>query len=329
MRARRATLLLWCLALFAACAGPPPGPPGHASVAVDVYGGLGGPPQAAPAPPKRVELVVDLTASMLESSGTGAPHVDAARAAAADLLYSLREGTEVAVRALGHVPSDRCERSERLAGPLVPPRREPLVERLADLAPAAEGSIAGALSEVRDDLVREGAAARTRVVLFTDLDGSCGGDLCAAAESLVETGAWLEVVTVGRSTPPACLAALRPSVAQPGAVSAGLPAVPPGFRVLRARSGAAQPALLGVGRAGEGAVDVAPGLVTVVVDLDPPEEVGPFEVGSGEFARIRLLEAYDAALPTRVWRVERGDEPVARAFPPAPSLPRRGGRAGP
>jgi hypothetical protein len=292
-----------------------------ASVAVDVYGGIGGPNPAGPPVPKRVQLVMDATASMLEQGPDGGRHVDAARGEAAQLLYSLREGTEIAVSAFGHLESEECVGPERIVAPVVPERREPLVQRIEDLPPSSEGSLSAAIDAVRDDLVRDGAATRTRVVVFTDLDGSCGGDLCRAAESLVDSGAWLEIVTLGNAVPPRCLADLRPSIAHPTADRAGLRWRPPSFRVERARAGRGRPQVLGEGHAGEGAVTVPAGMVTVVLDLDPPEEIGPFRVGPGQFARVRLLDAFDAALPTRVWRVERGAEPLSRAFPPSPAPP--------
>ncbi len=330
-RARRRRLAAWPCVLLAGCAvssgsleseSPPP----EATVAVDVYGGIGGPNPAGPPAPKRVHVVMDVTASMLEGRPGGASHVEAARGEAAQLLYSLREGTEISVSALGRLESeedtDTCVAPEPIVAPAVPERREPLVQRIQDLPPGSEGSLPAAIDEVRESVVRDGAAARTRVVVFTDLDGSCGGDLCRSAEALVESGAWLEIVTLGKAVPPACLADLRPSVAHPTVNPVGLRVRPPAFRVERARGGVGRrPVVLGEGHAGEGPVSVAPGFVTVVLELDPPEEIGPFRVEPGSFARVRLLDAFDAALPTRVWRVEKGTLPLDRAFPP------RGGSA--
>jgi hypothetical protein len=319
-------LVPWILS----CATPPEeGEVLPARVAVDVYGGIGGPNPPGPPAPRRVHLVMDVTPSMLEESPDGGRHIDAARGEAAQLLYSLREGTEIAISALGNVESERCVRPERIVSPVVPERQEPLLQRIEDLPPLSEGSLSAAIDAVRDDVVRDAAAARTRVVVFTDLDGSCGGDLCRAAEALVDAGAWLEIVTLGNAVPPACLADLRPSIAQPTADRLGLRGRPPSFRVERARQGRGRPEVLGRGYAGEGPVKVAAGLVTVVLDLDPPEEIGPFRVEPGAFARVRLLNAFDAALPTRVWRVERGTGPLNRAFPPRPASPSDSGGSAP
>jgi len=300
------------------CAGGPPGATGpQASVAVDVYGGIGGPKPAATRPPRRLHVLMDVTASMQELSPAGESHLNAARGEAAQLLYGLREGTEIAVTAFGSQESDACVGAERVFAAAAPERREPVVQRIQDLPSLSEGSLAEALTEVEHDLVADGAATRSRVVVFSDLDGSCGGDLCAAARSLVATGAWLEIVTLGNAVAPSCLADLRPSIDRPTATGFFLPVKPPTFRVVRARSGRERPKVLGEGNAGEGPVAVAAGMVTVVLDLDPPEEIGPFLLEPGEFARVRLLDSFDAAMPTRVWRVERGTQPLSRAFPPA------------
>ncbi|RIK89657.1 MAG: hypothetical protein DCC71_25880, partial [Proteobacteria bacterium] len=85
-----------------------------------------------------------------------------------------------------------------------------------------------------------------------------------------------------------------------------------------------EPALLAVGRAGGGFVPVPPGVVTLLVQLDPPERIGPFLLRAGDAARVRILEeATGAGAPVRTWRLERGDEAVGRAFPPPETLPGR------
>jgi hypothetical protein len=37
---------------------------------------------------------------------------------------------------------------------------------------------------------------------------------------------------------------------------------------------------------------------------------------------VSVLESFEAGVPTRIWRIERGDEAVGRAFPPPDELPR-------
>jgi hypothetical protein len=66
---------------------------------------------------------------------------------------------------------------------------------------------------------------------------------------------------------------------------------------------------------------VPAGLVTLLVHLDPPEQIGPFRLGPGQAARVRVVEGREAGRPARIWRIERGDEAVGRAFPPPETLP--------
>jgi hypothetical protein len=65
---------------------------------------------------------------------------------------------------------------------------------------------------------------------------------------------------------------------------------------------------------------VQAGLITMVVELDPPEMIGPFRVEPGKSARVRLLDYPQARPPARIWRVEREGEAVGRAFPPPETL---------
>jgi len=98
---------------------------------------------------------------------------------------------------------------------------------------------------------------------------------------------------------------------------------PVAFRVLAAGDDTNPSRVLAEGRTGEGAVSVPAGLVAIAVALDPPERVGPFRLEPGASARVRILDTLDAALPSRFWRIERGDEAVGRAFPPPDELPAR------
>jgi len=291
---------------------------GPASLTVEVYRDLGAPDVSAPrAALERVELVVDLTRSTLRAAQDGRTLADLARSGAAALLESLDERTEVALTVFGHTAGERCTEPERiLAG-------RGSADSLQALAPRSEASLAGAIDHVRRDLERERGERRVRVVVVTDLDDAtadaCGGDLCAAARRLVAAGAWLEIVPTRAAEPPACLATLLPSPARPDPASAGGAGDAPRFSVA---TSAGADLVVAEGRAGAGAVEVPPGLLTLLVHLDPPEQIGPFRLGPGESARVSVLESFESGVPTRIWRIERGDEAVGRAFPPPDELPR-------
>jgi hypothetical protein len=315
------------LALAAAAGTVPPSLAGRAaatesaSLSVEVYRGLGAEDASSPGPsPERVELVVDLTRSMLRASADGRPLADLARGGAAALLRSLDESAEAALTVLGHAAGEGCTASERLAAAAPAPARRDAADRLGELAPRSESSLAGALDQVRRQLEGEGGGRRARVVAVTDLeDGAgdpCGGDLCEAARRLVAAGAWLEIVPTREVDPPACLSGLLPSPAPPPS-AAGTDAEP----TFSVALDAAADEVVAEGRAGEGAVPVPPGLVTLLVHLDPPERIGPFRLAPGDAARVSVLESRESGVPRRVWRVERGDEAVGRAFPPPDELP--------
>ncbi len=78
---------------------------------------------------------------------------------------------------------------------------------------------------------------------------------------------------------------------------------------------------LAVGRAGGTPVAVPPGLIALVIKLHPLEIVGPFQAPAGIQTTVRFLAFPQATPPVRTWRVERGEEAIARAFPPPVSLP--------
>jgi hypothetical protein len=238
-------------------------------------------------------------------------------------MDSLDDRAEVALTVLGHRAGEGCTEAERILAPAPRASRRAAADPFGQLAPRSEASLAGAIDQVRRDLERAPSARRVRVVVVSDLDGAtadpCGGDLCEAARRLVAAGAWLEVAPAGTAEPPACLTTLLPSPARPVSVPAGGVGDAPAFSVA---TSASADGVVAEGRAGAGAIEVPPGLLTLVVQLDPPEQIGPFRLDPGESARVSVLESVEGGVATRTWRLERGDEAVGRAFPPPDELPR-------
>jgi len=323
---RRAGILGATLAAAAAwlasCASPSAGPVGVAQVSLESYRGLPAPEEGATALPRRFDILVDLTESMGRPGGDGRPLASNAYSRAAELLHSLPQGAEITLRAQGHQAGPSCALPQRLAGPAIPTLRTAFVRQLEGLGPRSEGSLPAALAHIRLELEREEAVRRTRVVLFTDLDSHCGGDFCAEARALLEAGAQLEVVALAEASVPPCLAELQASRARSHRQSPRFAPPPPLFRIHTTEAGGEKfdPAPVARGRAGEEPVAVPAGLITMVVELDPPEIIGPFRVEPGKSARVRMLDYPQARPPTRIWRVEREGEAVARAFPPPETL---------
>ena len=86
-----------------------------------------------------------------------------------------------------------------------------------------------ALAELGGVLSASDDLADSRVVVFSDLGSECGGDLCDAAEMLVDSGARLDFVVLGDAAPPACFDSLTPAEPEP---DDSLVQDPPVFRVV-------------------------------------------------------------------------------------------------
>jgi hypothetical protein len=305
MRGRLAPLLAAATCL-AACAGlGPQASSPTASISVELL--TGAPPGrrfSASQAPESVHLIVDVTPSMELRTEHGVARLTGAKAAAAQLLASLPEDTSARVMALGHRPGLGCPPPETL-GSAPESGVGVLSERIRELTPQSEDSVAGTLRVLAREFTARPAAAPARVVLFSDLGAECGGDLCEAASELAGAGARLDLVLLGEPALPACLASPLP-VPGPGSDGPALSAdAHPSFRVLRsAASGMPEGPELATGTAGRAAVDVEPGLVEVVVETNPPERIGPFRAHAGRVTRVRMLDFPGLRPPLREWRVE-------------------------
>jgi hypothetical protein len=177
---------------------------------------------------------------------------------------------------------------------------------LAEVRAGAEGSIAGALARLAEDLRARGRTRDARVVLFTDLEPGCGAeDLCAAARTLVDSGAWLDVVAIGPAPAPRCLDELRPSETEPGALVRALTRPSASWSLAQPGS---DPVLSG--RAGEGPREVLAGEWQVAVALDRPLEIAAVPVLPARTTRLRVLD-FPGAAPRFAWEVL--DEPPGDA----------------
>lgn len=280
--------------LIGACAATTPPAPGR--ISVEVYQGLGG--KAAGSFLPAVELIVDATPSM-QASAAGATRLQAAQVKALDLIGSLPAGSLVALQVLGGAPGAECAPAERRV-PLRPAADAVLAAAVRELRSEGEGSIAAALSALAAELESQGGARDARVVLITDLDPSCGGDLCAAAAALVAAGAWLDVAVLGEAPAPACLAALRPSTEQPGALIRALTRPAPTWRLVAPGSDSAVVS----GTAGREVHDAPPGEWSVALDLERPAVVGPLPVAPGRLTRVRVLH-FPGSAPRFAWEIAR------------------------
>ena len=292
---RRRPLALLAAAAALACRGPAPPLAPPAEVSVELLAGLAQrEPPPAPAA-ERVEVLLDLTTS-LRAGDDGVETWEAARAAAARFVRALPASDPVRVHALGLIPGRGCE----AASPLDPKQRlgshAELASAIEALAPAGEGSLAVALAELRSALAQGDELARSRVVVFSDLGSECGGDVCTAADLLLEAGARLDFVVLGSAPSPACFSALVPADRWQHA------------RVLRAPryrivaydpDGEGAPLVLAEGVANEARKRVPAGPVTIELALDPPERIGPLVLSPDAWTRVRVLEFPSLSPPVR------------------------------
>jgi hypothetical protein len=276
--------------LLGACASPQP--PGR--IEVEVYRGLGG--KAAGSFLPALEILIDATRSMQVPLVPHATRLQVAQVKAAELLRGLPAGVNAGLSVLGGVPEE-CAPLERWSRPanVTDPAQ---LAALAEVRTGAEGSVAGALARLAEDLRARGRARDTRVVVFTDLEPGCGAeDLCAAARTLVDSGAWLDVVAIGPAPAPRCLDELRPSEAEPGALVRAL--TRPSVAWSLAQPGS-DPALSG--RAGEGPREVLAGEWQVAVALDRPLEIASVPILPARTTRLRVLD-FPGAPPRFAWEV--------------------------
>jgi hypothetical protein len=306
-RGTRAAALGAALGLALACAslegrvrGRAAAPRAH--VALEVWPGFRQRPGASQQGAEHVEIVLDLTRSMRASAPGGPPRYAAARSGALRLARSLPADTTLGVRALGVTRGENdCAGPFTLqrAGRPDPAALGPLLD---SMQPASESSLAGALDELRQDLGR--SLEGSRVVLFTDLGAECGGDLCAAASQLVAAGARLDLVLLSDAVVPQCFARLTPA-GQPRVAQLEPEAVRADFRVEAYETGSAAAGdVLARGRVDGAPIAVAPGAVTIVLEMRPPSVIGPLVLTEGTLTRVRVLDFPTLDPPVREWRWE-------------------------
>jgi von Willebrand factor type A domain len=303
-----------CTALLAlgaglACAGTPPPPFEYARVSVEVLRGF----TSEDVTPREedngpVVLLLDATRSMLAPTVQGATHFAAAQRAATRFTNDLPSQQPMWLYALGTVEGPNCQSVFRGSRAATAAARGPIVEEIARIQPRGEGGLAAALESVRNELWRADALMGARVVVFSDLQPACGGDVCAAASLLVGGGARLDVVALGDASVPACLR-------EPTGIAETLAPPPSADRTVHFRLEVEDPEPIVIGCSEVGGLPIAApaGRGTIVVELDPPLRVeATFAPG-----RVRVLEVIDfpALDPsTRHWRW-REESPGAEAAP--------------
>lgn len=308
MTLRAAGRLLLFATLVSGCGGAAPVRPSEpALVAVQILRG------DAPAAPSatRLALVIAATASMGAPAVPGVTKLAAAQTRAIEILRTAPASTRISIAAVGLADGPGCGAPGLVSVSGPADDTDALSAAVGALAPGDEGSLAVALQTLAGRLSAEGAADGARVVAFGDLEDTCGGDLCAAVETLVAAGASLDLVVLGEHPTPACVA-----TAGMGGNGPTAPAIAPTrFRVLPATGAAV------VGISGGKPVSAPAGPARIEIGLDPLLEVGPITLAPGALVRVRVLDFPAARPPVREWSLEvlgTGGDLAASAAPPSP-----------
>lgn len=310
-RALGPAAMLVVATLAASCASRPTVPPEPAQVAVEVVRGGPGLP---PPPPPRVAVLLDASASMDAPAATGVTRFEAARTRAAQLVESLPQQTVFSVEVVG--AAGTCDGSRGLAGAGPGTKPENAAERVRAVEVGAEGSVAQGLQSLRERLAAEGGVDGVRVVAFTDLEESCGGNLCQAVETLLADGASVDLVVLGERPTPECVA----TMALPYGPPASRAEAPPQPEVVVRSTPVDGLRAIGFGQGDGRPITVAPGNATVEVALVPPLTIGPVTLPPGALVRIRVLDFPSATPPLRDWSLEvLGSGGSLAGAPPSPS----------
>ncbi len=265
-------------------------PPSLARVRVEVRQGIAAESMKELESPSPVHVIAEFSADLSREMAY------ASRSAAARFLAALPEGTSVDLRVPGS-PEIDCGAPVVVEAPQEPGRARALAESLLDSEPTRPGSLAWALDSLLEDLPAE--PARRRIVVFSDFGQRCSElarDPCAAANELAQRGAQIDLVAMGGGEVPACFTQLAVSTGSP---PFGIDVYPPSVRLPfrvesrepRGADGGGDPSrpLMAEGWTGS-EVRVVPGLVRVVVELEPEMVIFPVWLEPGELKRIRVLD---------------------------------------
>ena len=261
-------------------------------------------PATSDGPGQAVAIILDTSGSMLRRLD-GVRRIDIAKESLATLVQdSVLQDIPMVLRIFGGEGSGKAIRcATRLAAPLAPLDQGDTLERVREVkARKLTGSpIAASLFAVADDL--SDTEGRRVIIMVTDGDESCGGDLHATIEDLQESGLEFRLDVVGfalddedlkrrmagwalagggryfdATKADELVTAMSDAIATSIEVGAGSP-----FVVT-----AADGSLVGSGIVGGASVDVAPGEYRVEVNAATPVAFEDVVVGLGSQVQLDL-----------------------------------------
>lgn len=150
--------------------------------------------------PGKLVLVLDASGSMAEAAGGGATRISAAKQALDQVIDTLPDDQQVALRVFGSEVEFRdqpgaCEDSQRIVD-LGTDNREDLRKAARSYEPFGETPTGYALQQAGDDL---GDSGQRSILLVSDGEPTCDPDPCEVAEDLAADGVDVRIDVVGLS----------------------------------------------------------------------------------------------------------------------------------
>lgn len=279
----------------------PPTPPAYLRVEVDRGRDL-----SAPLPGEgQLHVVLDLSTSVREMKPVENEPTwqAAARNAARAVLGNAPAGTQASLRVLGLASASPTSCTTPIPVGGSDGRAEDLDRLIPELGGASESSLAAALLQLYPEVPRPEPVGR--VVIVSDFANDCESRTaaCESAAQLIDAGAEIDLVAVGGDPIPACWAQLAPRTGAIDVAAGPAPRVRVEWREQRVRSSGLASASKASDRSAvvppRGRVQVPAGAVRVIVDLDPPEIVGPLMLPAGVETRVRVLDFPSLSPPVR------------------------------
>lgn len=162
--------------------------------------------QQEPGTQVNVELILDSSGSMADTTNTGEPRIDAAKRVLNEVIDAIPEDQpeiNVGFRVFGHEgnntqagKAESCQSSD-LTVPIEGVNKEALRAETADYAPVGWTPIGLSLERAANDFPAASDEVVNAAILVTDGLETCGSDPCAVATALKESDAAVTVYVVG------------------------------------------------------------------------------------------------------------------------------------
>lgn len=158
-----------------------------------------------PAAPTEIELILDASGSMWNKLEDGRYRIDAAKQVLTEFIAqtpndpNLRIGLRIYGARVHYSKPGACEDSV-LVAPIAPLDRPRLLKEVRETRAVGATPLAYSIGLAAQDFRESG---RKQVIVCTDGEESCGGDVAAAVKTLRDLGADVDVRFIGIGLPPA------------------------------------------------------------------------------------------------------------------------------